>query len=164
MMKLKISPGIILANLTVIGLAIITVMNMSTIQPIYPFDGMVIHDRNPSFEWTGMQQSYNLMIDDNPGFESSLEFTVTGNVHQLEQQLDFGEYWWKLESDELETKPRQFTLVSTVALSRMNQNVLRNSGNTDLLVHRSSLLGAITLAVNQTIKICEEENVKAEQL
>lgn len=165
MMKMKINPGIILANLIVMTLAIVSYLNLNTIQPLYPFKDMVTDDRTPTFTWSGFGQEYELLLDDNPGFVSSLSRDVSGNSHTVQEELEFGTYWWKVRSGEAESEARHFTLVSTVALSRLepNPNLIKNSGNTALLVHRGGLAGAVTLAMNHTIEIGEREDVKAEQ-
>ena len=163
MMKDKNVHWMILANLAVIGMAAVSLIGMNTIQAIYPLNNMVTDDRTPVFEWAGHKQSYELLIDDDPGFRTPLEFAVSGNTHQLRHELDFGTYWWKVRSGETETTARRFTVVSTVALARPGGTIAVNSGNADLLLHRSALAGAVTLAVNQSLEIGEEENVRAEQ-
>lgn len=162
-MKVKINPGIIMANLIVISLAVVSYLNLNSIQPLYPLNNMVTDVRTPTFEWSGQRQNYELLIDDNPGFSSPSIFDAAGNSHMVEKELDFGMYWWKVRSGDAESGARKFTLVSTVALSRLGRNLIKNSGNTALLVHLSGLTGAATLAVNQTLEIGEKENVKAEQ-
>ena len=136
--------GIILANLIVIN-------------------DMVTDDRALAFEWSGWMRSYELLLDDDPDFGSPRSYDVSGNRHKLEKELDFGTYWWKVRSGEMESRAMKFTLVSTVALSRLERDMIKNSGNAELLVHRSRLAGAVTLPVNQTLEIGEEEDVKAEQ-
>ena len=166
MKKLMISPGIVLANLIVIGLAAASYMSLYSIQPLYPLNDMVTDSRTPTFTWSGHMPGYELLIDDEPGFGSPLSFEVAGNSYRMRQELAFGTYWWKVRSGEAESRPMRFDLVSNVALSRLDPGMIRNSGNTGLLVHRSGLAGvtgAATLAVNQTLEIGERENVKAEQ-
>jgi len=160
---MKINHGMMLANLIVIGLAVVSYMNLNSIQLLYPLNNMVTDDRTPTFTWSGQKPGYELLLDDEPGFESPLSFDVAGNTHRVQKELAFGTYWWKVRSGETESQAMKFALVSTVALSRLKPGMIKNSGNTALLVHRSSLTGAATLAVNQTLEIGERENVKAEQ-
>jgi len=162
-MRGKNTTGIMLANVAVIGLAIVSFMALGNIQPLYPFDNMIIDDRTPSFEWSGWNQDYELLIDDDADFTTPYSYSVTGRTFTVDDRLEFGTYWWKVRSGEMESGPKKFTVVSTVALSRPEGNTIVNSGNTDLLVYRSGLAGAVTLAVNETLEVEEEDNVKAEQ-
>ncbi len=159
----KISHGIMLANLLVIALAAASFMSLYSIQPMYPLNGMLTDERMPTFAWTGQMTGYELLIDDEPGFDSPMTYDVSGNSFALRRELPFGTYWWKVRSGDYESRPMRFELVSTVALSRMGPGAVRNTGNTGLIVHRSGITGAATLAVNQTLEIGVEENVKAEQ-
>ena len=160
---MKINRGLILANLIVIGLAVVTYLNMNQIQLHYPYTGMLTDDRSPTFAWSGQMQKYELLIDEDPGFGSPLKFDVEGSSHRIDEELLFGTYWWKVRSGGIESEARKFTLLSTVALSRIDPNLIKNSGNTDLLVHRSGITGALTLPVNETLEIGENENVMGEQ-
>lgn len=162
-MRGKNTTGIMLANVTVIGLAIVSFMTVGNIQQLYPFDNMIIDDRTPSFEWSGWNQDYELLIDDDADFTTPYSYSVTGRTFTVDDELGFGTYWWKVRSGEMESGPKKFTVVSTVALSRPEGNTIVNSGNTDLLVYRSGLAGAVTLVVNETLEVEEEDNVKAEQ-
>lgn len=163
MMKAKINPGLMIANMVVIGLAAMSYIGLTSIQLLYPLNNMATDDRTPTFEWSGYRDSYELLIDDDPAFSSPLTFHATGNIYSVENELEFGTYWWKVRSGEVESEPKRFSLLSTVALSRPVTGMIVNSGNTELLVHRGGLTGAFTLAVNQTLEIEERENVKAEQ-
>ena len=160
---MKINKAVIAANLIVIGLAIVSVVGMYSIQSLYPINGTVTDERRPAFEWTGAMTSYELLIDDNPDFTSPMTARVSGNSYRPEEDLDFGSYWWKVRSGDAESGVSRFALVSTVALSRLEKEAVRNSGNTPVLVQRSGITGAFVLAVNETLRIGEEENVKAEQ-
>ena len=163
MMRMKISPGIMAANMAVIALAIVSWVSLGAVQPHYPYNGMVTDDRTPAFQWSGHRQAYELLIDDDPGFGSPLSYATFGNSHEVREEMAFGTYWWKVRSDSAESAPARFTIVSTVELSRMRPGMIRNSGNVPLLVHLGGLTGAATLAVNQTLEIEEGQDVKAEQ-
>jgi hypothetical protein len=162
-MEVKMNSGLVLVNLIVIGLAAISYLSLNSIQPLYPLNNMATDDRTPTFEWSGQRGNYELLIDDNPDFSSPSIFDVSGNTHDLPEELPFGTYWWKVRSGDIESAARRFALVSTVALSRLDRNLVRNSGNTALLVHSGGMAGAVTLAVNETLEIGDKENVKAEQ-
>ena len=162
-MKAKINPGIIVANLAVIALAVVTYVNLNTIQLRYPYNGMVTDDRTPALQWYGQGHGYELLVDEDPGFGSPVIFGTHGNIHELHDELEFGTYWWKVRSGQGESGAWRFSVVSTVALSRLESDMVMNSGNVPLLVHLGRLTGAATLAVNQTLEIGEGEDVKAEQ-
>jgi hypothetical protein len=155
--------GLMMANLIVAGIALASFMAIGSIQLLYPFNGMVTDDRTPEFQWSGWSQEYELLIDDDVDFGTPYSYTVKGRTFIPEDELDFGTHWWKVRLGDTESVPRQFTVVSTVALSRPERVIIVNSGNTDLLVHSSGFTGAVTLGVNETMQIGEEDNVKAEQ-
>ena len=162
-MKGKINPGIIVANLVVIALAVGVYANLNTIQLRYPYNGMVTDDRTPAFQWSGQMKGFELVIDEDQGFGSPITFAASGNSHELTDELEFGTYWWKVKSGQFESEPMRFGVVSTVALSRLESDMISNSGNVPLLVHLGGITGAATLAVNHTLEIGEEDDVKAEQ-
>jgi hypothetical protein len=162
-MKGRSKTGIMLANVIVVGLAAVSFLSMVSIQALYPFSDMVTYDRTPYFEWSAWGDDYELLLDEDPQFRTPMSFEVSGTNYVLDDSLEFGAYWWKVRGAGAESEPRKFTVVSTVALSRPERSVITNAGNTDLLVYRSGLAGAVTLAVNGTLEVREEENVKAEQ-
>lgn len=163
MMKMKINHGIILANMAVIGLAIVSYMGLSSTVLVYPPDGTVTDDRTPVFRWSGMGHGYELLIDDDPGFGTPMVFKVHGNRYTPGSDMEFGTYWWKVRRGGAESSQKKFTLVSTVSLSRLGNDMIINSGNTGLHVYGGGLAGAVTLAVNGSMKVREEGNVRAEQ-
>ena len=162
-MKIDNIRGLIFANVAVIGLALFSVLSIGNVQLLYPYDDMVTADRTPSFEWSGWPAGYTVLIDDDKEFLTPFTFETTGNVLSIEKDIDFGDYWWKVTGDGFETEPKKFTIVSAVDLSRPEISVIKNSGNTALLVHGSGITGALTLGVNETLNISGEEYVRAEQ-
>jgi hypothetical protein len=132
------------------------------VQPLYPFGGLETDDRTPGFEWTGHATGYELLIDDDPSFGTPLSYSIRGTSYEV-PEMDFGTYWWKVRSGAAETEPRAFTIVSSVALSRPVRNMVTNTGNTQLSVEGDAMTGAVTIAVNESIEIGEDENVRAEQ-
>ncbi|MCK4714562.1 MAG: hypothetical protein KAT35_03230, partial [Candidatus Aenigmarchaeota archaeon] len=123
----------------------------------------VTDDRTPLFEWSGWDDSYELIIDDDPDFSTPMVFKVTGRTFVPSKEFDFGSYWWKVRTEEGESDPKTFTIVSKVEISRMEPVRIVNTGNTDLFVHSSAVTGAFTVGVNETLEVGEEDNVKAEQ-
>ncbi len=162
MMEMKNS-GILVVNVAVIAAALLSLSAVSYVQPVYPFDGTVTDDRTPSFEWTGWNGEYDVLIDDDRSFSSPMIFAVEGRSYTLEEELDFGTYWWKVSGNGMETKPVMISIVSSVSLSRPEDGAIANTGNTPLLIHRSGITGAVTLPVNESIEI-GDDNVKAEQV
>lgn len=159
----KINSGFMMANMVVAGLVAAWIITSYNVQAVYPLNGIVTDDVNPTFKWSGVRESFEILIDDDPDFSSPLSYEVTGNMFALEDSLEFGEYYWKVKSSDVESGVRKLTIVSTVELSRLKRDQLSNVGNTPLLVHGSGLAGAVTLGVNESMNIGEDDNVKAEQ-
>jgi hypothetical protein len=155
--------GLLAVNLAVVALAVVSFIVTSHVQPVYPFAGTVTDDRTPTFEWTGRASEYTLLIDDDEAFSSPMRFNVRGRSYTPDGEMDFGTYWWKVESDGADTPPMKLSIVSTVSLSRPFTGEVINSGNTPLLVHISGMAGALTLPVNESIEMGGKD-VKAEQV
>jgi len=154
---------IAMANLAVIALAMAFYGGLSYVSPSGPADGTVTDDRTPVFSWDGTCGGCTLLLDDNPSFSSPLSFRVSGSSFSPGQELDFGRYFWKVRSGPFETLPMALEIVSTVSLSRLEAESVTNSGNTPVTLQSSGITGAVTLAVNETIEVSEEDDVIAEQ-
>lgn len=154
---------IAMVNLTVIGLTLAAFVALGSVQTLYPYNGLVTSDRTPAFEWSGWEDSYEIIIDDDPGFSTPMTFAVSGRVFTPSSDMDFGSYWWKVRTDEGESESKSFSIVSKVELSRTDPTVIVNTGNTDLFIYSSAVTGAFTLGVDEDLEIGEEDNVKAEQ-
>jgi len=162
MMKRK-TVHIAAANLVAVVIALAVMWNVSSLQPLYPLQNTITDERRPQFQWQGTGEQYTLLVDDDQDFSSPMEFAVAGNLYTPGSDLEFGTYWWKVTINGVESGPRKLMIVSKVALSRLQKDVISNSGNTPVIVHRSPLEGAFVLGVNETTTIGEEESVKAEQ-
>jgi len=138
-------------------------INLVSISLLSPHENESLTERRPLFRWMGLQNEYIFYLDENPHFTSPLKLNVRGNVYSPNSELDFGEYYWKVESPPFSSPTQKFTIVSSVIVSRNNET-LKNEGNTPLLVHTSRITGAFVLGVNESLKIGEEENVVAEQV
>jgi hypothetical protein len=160
-MEMHKKQWLIAANAAVF-IAAAFILLSSTVQPLYPFGGVETDDRTPLFQWTGNAASYVLLIDEDPQFGSPMSFDTTGTSYEV-PELDFGTYWWKVRAGASETAPKAFSVVSTVSLSRPARDTIVNTGNTALSVEGDVMTGAVTLAVNESIKTGEDENVRAEQ-
>lgn len=123
-----------------------------------------ILERKPTFEWLGLPTGYVIMIDDNPDFTTPTTVEVKGNKYSPENELELGEHYWKVKGLR-ESEVQKFTIVSKVSLKREEDENLRNDGNTRLkLGIISGVTGAVTLDINQTIKLEKEvEEVSAKQ-
>ncbi len=157
-MKLSIAA----AELAVIGLLTLLLVNLVTIPLVSPQHKLYTTDSMPELVWGGMQGDYVVLLDDNPKFSTPLTAEVSGNSYTFPQELAFGTYYWKVQAGPMSSEVRRFTLGSSVVLSREGDEV-RNEGNTELLVHAPSITGAFMLGVNETVELGAEENVMAEQ-
>ncbi len=153
--------GMVLTNLLVIGLLVYLLVNIASIPLIEPADGKYTTERRPEFVWGGLQKEFVIFLDDDPDFETPFTSRVSGNAFRFGKDLDFGTYYWKVQSGILLSGVRKLTVGSSVVLARGKDEV-RNEGNTDVLLH--SVTGAMVLGMGSSVKIGEEENVKAEQV
>jgi len=154
---------VIIANLFVIVMLSYLLLNLLTISLISPGNKAYMTDRRPLFSWDGMQEEYTLYLDDNSKFKTPLTTKVIGNSYRPETDMDFGTYYWKVESGPFSSGASKFTLGSSVVLSRQ-ENEIKNEGNTELrLSGIGSITGFFILGVNETAQIEGNENVMAEQ-
>ncbi len=151
------------AKLLGAGMLVIFVLifiNLMTIFPLYPKNNSQITDKKPRFLWTGLQGCYVLYIDDNPEFRTPKRIELHSNSFKPEKEMDFGTYYWKVQSGPLISKVSKFEIVSSVILSR-NKTSVKNEGNVNVTLHR--LTGAIVLGIGKSADVGEYENVTAEQ-
>jgi hypothetical protein len=149
-------------NVMMIGLLAVLLANLVTIQLVYPNHRLATSERKPVFRWIGMQSDFTLSLDDNKGFSSPATFEVDGNSYAFASELEFGTYYWKVESGPFSSGTGKFTVVSSVVVSR-NESNLKNEGNVPLSVQAPSITGAFVLGVEESVDIGAGENVKAEQ-
>ncbi len=149
------------ADLSVIGLLSILLFNIVTIPLSEPADGAYTTETRPEFVWGGLHGEYELMVDDDPSFETPLTASVSGNSFRFGRGLDFGMYYWKVRSGIFSSSVRELTLGSSVILSRTESEVV-NRGNVDLALQR--VTGSFILGVDESMEIGSEENVRAEQV
>jgi len=122
-----------------------------------------VTDISPNFVWFGNYEEYNLLVAEDKSFENPLiDVVVNGNSFESEE-LDFGEYYWKIvyskNNETFEVSPVRFIVNSFVAFS-FTGNFIRNIGNVD-----SNLIGPTGLVVlekNQEIEL-EKGDYKLEQ-
>lgn len=158
----KNKASFVILNLAVMAVLALLFINLLTIQLVYPNQRLKTTDRKPLFAWNGMQGDFVIFLDDNPKFASPVTAKVTGNSYTPGKELDFGTYYWRVESGPFSSGVGRFTVVSSVVLSR-NEKEVKNEGNTPVFVHNPGITGAFVLGVNESIALGEEENVKAEQ-
>lgn len=150
-------------DLAVIGILTFVFINLVTIPLVSPENMAYTNDRRPALSWGGMQGEYVLYLDDDPQFRTPLEAKVGGNSYAPGSDLDFGTYYWKVESGPFSSGTGMFTLGSSVVLSR-DEETVRNEGNADLkLSGLGRMTGFFILGVNETLEIGRNENVVAEQ-
>lgn len=157
--KAKMLVGIL--DLLVIVTLSYVFVNLVTISLVSPENEIHTTERNPEFRWGGMQGYFVVLLDENPDFESPFRGEVSGNSYRPEEDLDFGTYYWKIESGAIKSGIRKFTVGSSVVLAREEDEV-KNEGNTDIIVNTDKVTGMV-VGVGNSVKIEEEENVKAEQ-
>ena len=148
------------ANLLVIAVLMILLANLVTIRLVSPENGIRTTERMPEFEWGGMQGDFVILLDDDPDFGSPVKEEVSGNAYIPGEELEFGTYYWKVESGGMGSDVRKFTIDSSVVIGR-DESEVRNEGNTKILLH--SITGAMVLDVGSSVEVGEEEDVKAEQ-
>lgn len=149
---------IILTNIAIAALFFL-LMNTTPLTP----NGNIF-ERKPEFKWFGLPTSYTIMIDDNPDFTTPIKAKVEGKTYTPENNLELGDHYWKVKGFR-ESRTQKFTIVSQVSLKREDDENLRNDGNTRLnLDLKPSIVGAVVLDINQTIRFEKEtEEVKAKQ-
>ena len=150
----------VILNLVVIVMLSFVFVNLVTIPLISPENGLYTTEREPEFNWGGMQGEFVIFLDEDPDFGTPLKKGITGNSYRFTDVLDLGNYYWKVGSGLITSEVRKLTIGSSVVLSR-EENEVKNEGNVDLLIHR--ITGAFLLDVNESIEIEEDEDVKAEQ-
>lgn len=156
--KAKVSVAIL--NLSVIGILSFVLVNLVTIPLFSPENGLYTTERKPEFTWGGMQGEFVIFLDEDPDFLTPFKAKISDNSYALGDELGFGTYYWKIESEGIKSEVRKLTVGSSVILSRDEKEV-RNEGNVALLLHR--ITGAFLLGVNESLEIERDEDVKAEQ-
>ncbi len=142
--------------LSIIIIFLVAFLSFSSITLVSPYGGTV--DRSPVFEWMGDYDSYRILIDDDSSFESPLiDVGFEEEYFSLGEDLEFGEYYWKLIAFEdgkvVESKPLKFEIVSLVSYS-IDENDLVSEGNvrSDL----DSITGGVVLDPGQRTRLLEE--------
>jgi hypothetical protein len=153
--------GVILTNVLVIGLLVYLLANIVTIPLVKPADGAYTTERRPEFVWGGLQRDFVVFLDDNPDFASAFTAKAAGNAFRFVNDLDFGTYYWKVQSGMFSSGVGKFTVSSKVSLSRREGEV-RNTGNVGLVLSR--ITGSFVLGVDDSLEVEENEDVEAEQV
>lgn len=150
------------SDLAVMAILASLLVNLTTIPLLSPVDRSYTTDRKPEFSWGGMQGEYLIFLDASPDFAAPMVAKVPGNSYETASDLDFGTYYWKVESGPISSAVGKFTIGSSVVLSRSGEEV-RNGGNAEILLSGPSITGAFVLGINKSASIGANENVKAEQ-
>ncbi len=156
----KVKTVVMAANLLVIAVLVFVLVNLVTIPLLSPNNGIYTTERRPLFSWGGMQGDFVVLLDDGPDFVSPLREEVPGNEYMPKEDLEFGTYYWMVESGVMKSGIRKFTVDSSVVIMRDDEEVT-NEGNTKILLH--SITGAMVLDPGSSVEVGEEEDVKAEQ-
>ena len=138
-MKNKISKIIWGINVVVI---LFLVFNLGIIL-VSPLDEIETFERNIEFRWTGWNREYEFFLDNNRDFASP-EVRIIRGTRILVEDLDIGDYWWKVRSRNVESKAQKFSVISKVGLDILEEEnglLLRNSGNVEEKI--SSITGRV---------------------
>jgi hypothetical protein len=161
MEKLKIFVAAL--DLAAIGILSFIFINLITIPLVSPQNSAYTTERQPLFSWGGMQGEYVLYVDDTPAFKTPLATRVEGNAYAPGSELDFGTYYWKVQTGPFSSAVGSFTVGSSVILSRSG-DAIKNEGNVELkLSGIGGVTGFFILGVNESAAIEGNENVRAEQ-
>lgn len=160
MLSIKIQKGMVMVNVIAACLIVVMLLSSLSIRLVRPQDGLHTTERRPELFWTGIQGDFIVLVDENPGFETPLMDEVSENSYKFADELDFGTYYWKVESGESESEVRSFTVDSSVMLER-GDNEVSNAGNVEIILHR--ITGAFLLGTDDSLDIGEDEDVRAEQ-
>ena len=139
-MKNKI---IIIVNLIVITI-LFTYFNILL---EYPKNNEHLFDKNIELRWDGNYNEYILYIDEDKDFKSSTIKKVTGNFYKI-NNLDFGTYYWKIETKKMRSATWKFVIDSKVAIDMIekeNMVEIKNVGNTNLNLELRNPITGLTI-------------------
>lgn len=116
-----------------------------------------ITDVEPSFKWASPYGDVRLLVDDDLGFENPLvDVPVKGNKFTLSDKLDFGKYYWRVDSSGGSSLIGQFVLDSMIKMD-VEEDKLRNEGNTDVAI--DTVTGRTILEIGEETDLQEGENI-----
>lgn len=129
----------------------------------YPKNNEHLLDKDIELRWKGNYDEYKLYIDENKEFNSPIIKKVTGNSYFIDN-LDFGTYYWKIETEKISSPTWKFTIDSNIAINMIEKEdsiEIKNVGNTDLnLELRNPVTGLVVLDLPyQESKEFEKENI-----
>ena len=128
----------------------------------YPKNNERLFDKSIELKWKGNYEEYILYIDEDEEFKSPTIKKVTGNFYVA--NLDFGTYYWKIETEKMRSATWKFVIDSKVAINMIekdNKIEIKNVGNTDLdLELRNPVTGLTIIDLpEQESKEFEKENI-----
>lgn len=120
----------------------------------------IVYDRTPKLAWSGFDKEYRLLVDENYDFDNPIiDVLVNENQFNINKELDFGEYYWKVISNDQESITGYFTIDSMIQIE-LNKK-LRNKGNTPVLI--SGITGRSVLDIGEEIDVKQGENYTIKQ-
>ncbi|MFH1849773.1 MAG: hypothetical protein ABH879_06320 [archaeon] len=132
------------------------------IRPLRPLND--IRNTTVDFEWGGRPGPYRLLIDDNPGFGTPDIYRTAETRYRTE--LEYGEFFWKVEGPIASSGVQRFRVVSTVAVS-LNETtdgiIIENGGDVDLSLTIPGVVGAVVLPVGKYTEVNRTPGITAEQ-
>lgn len=118
-------------------LFLVFALNMISLTSLQPEYGEKITEKKPTFHWKG--KAFQLWIDDNQEFTSPKITEVKNSPYTLEEELEFGTWWWKVKGVR-ESRPTSFMIESLVSISLKKseeESNITNTGNTKVEVEVS---------------------------
>ena len=113
----------------------------------YPRNNEYLFDKNIELKWKGNYDTYILYIDEDKDFKSPTIKRVTENFYKI-NNLDFGTYYWKIETKKMRSATWKFVIDSKVAIDMIekeNMVEIKNVGNTNLNLELRNPITGLTI-------------------
>ena len=167
----KLLPALL--ALTLIAYVIFIISN--SIILTQPKDNIIITNRYPEFKWDSNQNTYRLIVDNSPDFNSPIiDVSLTEKSFKSNIKLDLSKYYWKVIGENTGSAVNSFTITSIVAVEleeNSTTSVIKNVGNvrTKITTEENrngfSVIGAVILDINELLakNKTNQTSFKAEQ-
>ncbi|MFH1376408.1 MAG: hypothetical protein ABIH25_02120 [Candidatus Woesearchaeota archaeon] len=144
----------LVVSIVIIGIVIL-LNNIILLSPVG-----VIYDREPVLSWSGFDNDYRLLVGEDSEFNAPIvDVLLEDNKFEFEDNLEFGEYYWKVISNDKESITGYFIIDSMIKVEVDNK--LRNKGNTPILI--GGITGGAVLDIDDEINIEKGENYTIRQ-
>lgn len=153
--------GISLIIIAALALAVISLFSLNFNLPLEPSnENEFTTNTIVVFRWLGFADQ--IIIDNNPKFESPKIIEATPGKSYAITELAPGKYYWKTNG----VSPIQSFAIETKVAIEIKNNTAKNTGNIASLfdIFKNALTGQVILHPNQEIKLDEEtEKVIAQE-